>query len=117
MSRSAHAAFALALGMLAAAASQGVHAQKAKDTLRIAFKAPISTTNIYIDPQPETGLTTTAVYDALVNFDPRDGQIKPALAQSWQQLSPTVIEARLHQGVRFHDGAEATAEDVALKWQ
>jgi len=52
------------------------------------------------------------IFDTLVWSG--DGlQIEPRLAESWTQVEPTVWEFRLRRGVRFHDGSEFTAEDVA----
>lgn len=100
-----------AVACVAALVSPAV-AQKAQDTLRIAYKAPISTTDIYIDPQPETTLTSAAVYDTLIVFDSASKTFKPSLAESWTQVSPTVLEMKLRQGIKFHDGSAFTADDV-----
>ena len=43
------------------------HAQKAKDTLRLAFTDPIGSILIYEDSKPETGLVAGAVFDAQVD--------------------------------------------------
>lgn len=40
-------------------------------------------------------------------------QLEPRLAESWRQIEPTVWEFRLRRGVKFHDGSDFTAEDVA----
>lgn len=42
-----------------------------------------------------------------------DASIQPALAVSWERVSPTVWELRLRDGVRFHDGTLLTAEVVS----
>jgi peptide/nickel transport system substrate-binding protein len=54
------------------------------------------------------------MYDNLIRRDPRDGQtIIPDLAYKWD-ISPDgkVYTFYLRQGVKFHDGADFTAEDV-----
>jgi peptide/nickel transport system substrate-binding protein len=54
------------------------------------------------------------MYDNLIRRDPRDGQtIIPDLAQRWD-ISPDgkTYTFFLRQGVKFHDGADFTAEDV-----
>jgi peptide/nickel transport system substrate-binding protein len=54
------------------------------------------------------------MYDNLIRRDPRDGQtIIPDLADKWD-ISPDgkTYTFHLRRGVKFHDGADFTAEDV-----
>jgi peptide/nickel transport system substrate-binding protein len=54
------------------------------------------------------------MYDNLIRRDPRDGQtIIPDLASTWD-ITPDgkTYTFRLRRGVKFHDGADFTAEDV-----
>jgi peptide/nickel transport system substrate-binding protein len=54
------------------------------------------------------------MYDNLIRRDPRDGQtIIPDLAHAWD-ISPDgkTYTFHLRKGVKFHDGADFTAEDV-----
>jgi len=42
-----------------------------------------------------------------------DASIKPALAESWEQVSPTVWEFQLREGVLFQDGTALTPQVVS----
>ncbi len=59
---------------------------------------------------------TGHVYEKLVAFD-RDYKLAPALATSWERVSPTVMRFTLRRGVTFHDGAPFTARDVVFSIQ
>ncbi|CAH0172813.1 ABC transporter substrate-binding protein [Roseomonas sp. CECT 9278] len=52
------------------------------------------------------------VFDTLTHSGDRL-QIEPGLAESWSVVNPTTWEFRLRRGVKFHDGSDMTAEDVA----
>jgi ABC-type transport system substrate-binding protein len=59
------------------------------------------------------------MYDCLIRRDPRDGQtIIPDLAQRWE-VSPDGKRYTFHlrRGVKFHDGADLTAEDVKATFE
>jgi ABC-type transport system substrate-binding protein len=59
------------------------------------------------------------MYDCLIRRDPRDGQtIIPDLAQKWD-VSPDGKKYTFHirKGVKFHDGAELTANDVKATYE
>lgn len=52
------------------------------------------------------------IFDALVRKD-EHYEMKPWLAQSWEQPDPLTWVFHLRSGVRFHDGRPLEAEDVA----
>jgi peptide/nickel transport system substrate-binding protein len=52
------------------------------------------------------------VFDALTRVDDK-ARIIPGLATSWKAVDPTTWEFKLRKGVKFHDGSEFTADDVA----
>ena len=63
--------------------------------------------------------TQGPMYDTLLRRDPRDGQtIIPDLAQRWE-ISPDGRRYTFHlrKGVKFHDGADFTAEDVKATYE
>jgi len=68
-----------------------------------------------IDPHGQNHQTTHAflqqIYESLVRYDDKY-QIEPALATAWEQISPTQMRFALRKGVKFHDGAPFTADDV-----
>lgn len=53
------------------------------------------------------------IFDTLVAKDAQ-GRLKPSLAESWRAVDELTWEFRLRKGVRFHDGTEFTAADVAF---
>src|SRR3989475_5648790 len=59
------------------------------------------------------------MYDLLIRRDPRDGQtINPDLAQRWE-IAPDGKKYTFHlrHGVKFHDGADFTADDVKATYE
>lgn len=55
-----------------------------------------------------------SLFDTLILTDYRDGgALKPNLASSWTIESPRSILFTLREGVKFHDGGEMTADDIA----
>jgi peptide/nickel transport system substrate-binding protein len=94
-------------------------AQKSADTLRFAFQDAIQTADAVADPKPETRITTQAVFDSLVWYDPMSGEYKPALAESWTRHDDRTIDFKLRRDVKWHDGSAFTADDVvySYNWQ
>ena len=58
---------------------------------------------------------TSNVYEPLVARDRNLGLV-PGLATSWKQTSPNVWRFELRKGVKFHDGAPFTADDVLFSF-
>ena len=55
-----------------------------------------------------------SIFETLVKTDYRDGgKLKPGLATAWKIESPRSILFTLRKGVKYHNGEELTAEDVA----
>ncbi|TSE24868.1 Heme-binding protein A [Tepidimonas sediminis] len=58
-----------------------------------------------------------AVYESLVYYNSKTFKVEPLLAQGWREISPTQIRFTLRKGVKFHDGAPLTADDVVFSVQ
>ena len=70
-----------------------------------------------LDPHSQNeGLNIVAnlwVYDGLLRYSEKF-ELMPALATSWEQVSPTVWRFKLREGVKFHDGSAFTSDDVVF---
>ncbi|MPZ43840.1 MAG: ABC transporter substrate-binding protein [Betaproteobacteria bacterium] len=53
------------------------------------------------------------IFGTLVQKDERQ-RPKPGLAESWRPIDDLTWEFKLRKGVKFHDGSDFTAEDVAF---
>ena len=93
-------------------ATQAVSAK----TLRWASQGDPQTADPHSQNEGLTNLFSAGVHDTLVM---RDNSLKlvPGLATSWQQVNPTTWRFTLRQGVKFHDGAPFTADDVVFTWE
>ena len=73
-----------------------------------------------MDPQSQNEALTNSmngqVYETLVQRD-RKLAIVPGLATGWEQPNPLTWRFRLRPGVKFHDGAPLTADDVVFSVQ
>ncbi len=89
-------------------------AARAQDPLRIAFADPVSS----LDPQLNNNAGDRSVdlffFDLLINNN--DNALQPGLATSWRATSPLTWEFELRQGVKWHDGADFTADDVVFSY-
>jgi peptide/nickel transport system substrate-binding protein len=86
-----------------------VHAQE----LRIAMGADVTSADPhFVNLFPNNNIAWH-VFDCLVRLD-ADSRLIPGLAESWKTINPTTWEFKLRRGVKFHDGTDFTAEDVAF---
>jgi peptide/nickel transport system substrate-binding protein len=96
---------ALALG--AAWPAAGLHAQE----LRVGLASePTSIDPLYHTLTPNNAVARE-IFDTLVGQDERQRMV-PALALSWKPVDETTWEFKLRPGVKFHDGAPLTPDDV-----
>lgn len=115
------AAWGLVLVLLASACTDGdeVTAPVANPeatrggTIVVGITQPgsIEPTNAY---ESQGSLVVSTICDPLIQLQPETGELQPAIARSWQiSDSGRRITLRLRRDVRFHNGEELTAEDVA----
>src|SRR5437879_9329287 len=99
--------FMVAITLLAALASTA-HAQ-----IQITISQPAEATTM--DPGRSTQVLTVNyfynLYDTLTRWD-NTMRLQPGLATSWKNVIEATWEFTLRQGVKFHDGAPLTVEDV-----
>ena len=101
----------LAAALLAAALLAGMPA--AAQTLRWASQGDPMTMDPHAQNEGLTNSMNQQVYERLVGRD-RQLAIVPGLATDWQQVSPLVWRFKLRPGVKFHDGAAFSADDVVF---
>jgi peptide/nickel transport system substrate-binding protein len=87
-------------------------ANKANDTLKVAFTKELESADFYFTSAREGVLLSRSVWDGLLYRDAKTGEYKGNLATSWKRLDNTTIEFKLREGVKFHDGEEFDADDV-----
>lgn len=58
-----------------------------------------------------------SIFESLIDTDKQgDLSLRPGLADSWKRIDGRTIEFNLRKGVKFHNGEEMTAEDVAFSF-
>ena len=104
----------LAVGAASLLAGTGAAlAGKANDTFVWATSTEIGPPDLYYGNQREVLIIAYAQCDSLLHRDPVSNDYKPLLAETWTWLDPTTLELTLRKGVKFHDGREFGAQDVA----
>jgi len=85
-------------------------------SLRWASQGEISTLDPHANNESFNNNQNNQVYDLLAERGKVYSQIVPALALSWESVSPTQWIVKLRRGVRFHDGTPFTADDVVFSY-
>lgn len=103
-------------GRLPKAAAAAVEPRRG-GTLKVGLDGEIDT----IDPHKSVTIVGFQVYrqlyEALVHANTRLDGMVPMLAERWEQPDPTTYVFHLRRGVRFHNGKELKAEDVAFSFE
>lgn len=87
-------------------------------TLRWARSGDSLTLDPHAQNEGPTHTLAHQMYEPLLHRD-MAGQITPALATSWKALddNPNIWRFELRKGVKFHDGAAMTADDVVYSFK
>ena len=99
---------ALGATVLAVALATPVAAQE----LKIAVAADVTSMDPHFFNLFPNNNVAEHIFDKLVQMD-ADSRMIPGIATSWKAIDPTTWEFKLRKGIKFHDGSELTAEDVA----
>jgi len=105
--------------MLAATLIAGpAWAGKKDDTLNIALEKELENVDRYFNTAREGIVFARHVYDNLLYRDPVTYEYKGLLAESYKWVDDTTMELVLRKGVKFHNGASFSADDVVymLNW-
>ena len=80
-------------------------------TLVMASSAPITSVDPHYHTFGPNASLDSHMFEPLIDMDAAQRPI-PSLAESWTLIDPRTWELKLRRGVKFHSGAEFTAEDV-----
>jgi peptide/nickel transport system substrate-binding protein len=99
--------------LLAAASSLAFAGGAAAQTLTIAVGAPVTSIDPHYHNLSPNNALAEHLFDGLTGTDSR-ARLVPRLAESWRAVDDTTWEFKLRPGVKFHNGNDFTAEDVAF---
>jgi len=104
---------ALTLGVALATAVLAVSPAGAAPAgeVKIGLAAEPNTFDPHLTVGRNTQIFIVNVYDGLTARDAQ-GNLVPALAESWKRLNPTTWQFVLRKGVKFHNGDDFNAESV-----
>jgi peptide/nickel transport system substrate-binding protein len=101
--------FAGILFSIAALATAAASAQN----LSLAIRAPVTSIDPHYHNVSPNQSMASHLFDALTDMD-ATAHVVPGLAESWRRIDDQTWEFKLRQGVKFHNGVEFTADDVAF---
>ncbi len=90
----------------------GAHADKASDTVNMAFQRELESVDIYFNTAREGILLARSLWDSLLYRDPETGEYKGNLASEWTWIDDVTLELKLREGITFHNGEPFNADDV-----
>ncbi|MBL8834676.1 MAG: ABC transporter substrate-binding protein [Alphaproteobacteria bacterium] len=108
--RAAHSSAVLALLVFLVLSALGTVAPQAQ-TLRAGISTAATTPDPHVLDNGGNNTLYSNIYERLTRLDERQ-RVTPGLATSWRTIDDRTWEFELRQGVRFHNGAAFTADDV-----
>src|SRR5262245_5665398 len=103
-----------AAAALAALAAGPALADKRDNTVRFAYDQVIENVDPYFNNVRLGVILGANVWDTLLYRDPETNEYKGQLATSWKWLDDKRLELELRKGVKFHNGEDFDADDVAF---
>jgi peptide/nickel transport system substrate-binding protein len=103
---------ALAAAILAGLATPAA-AGKRDNTLKIAADQVPENIDPYFNNVRIGVIINHHVWDQLIYRDPKTNEYKGLLSTSWKWIDDKTLEFQLRQGVKFHNGEDFDADDVA----
>lgn len=116
MLRRTVAATAVAAAASLTAIPDAALAGKQDDTLRVAFAEEILNLDYLYTTKREYIILAELTDATLFDLDPETQEYNPAVATEWEWIDDTTLDVTLREGVKFHDGSDLTAEDVAYTY-
>ena len=101
--------------LMALAAAAVVCSVGSAKTLTIGVSAGAQSMDPYFINNDDTNSILTNIFDPLIMFD-KDLNPVSALAESWENPTPTEWVLKLRKGVTFHNGNTFTADDVIFSY-
>lgn len=96
-----------------AGTSAGGSATGEKDTLVVALQGEPSTLDAQYADDTNMFWVTWQINEGLVCYNGETLEIEPLLATAWENVDDTTWKFTIREGVKFHDGTDMTAADVA----
>ena len=110
---------ALALGAAAALPRFAIAQADSRPTISIAVQRIANSNTLdLLREQSNVGERTSLMFtERLIDLDYRGNLAQvPSLATGWRRIDDTTVELKLREGVKFHNGDDFTAEDVAFSF-
>ncbi|MDF2892087.1 MAG: extracellular solute-binding protein family 5 [Clostridia bacterium] len=89
--------------------------KEVKDTIVIAQGADAKSLDPYGTTDSPAGRVMSSIFDTLVTRDD-EGNVAPCLAESWEVVDDKTYIFHLRKGVKFHNGEEFKASDIAFSF-
>jgi peptide/nickel transport system substrate-binding protein len=103
------------LGLLLVLAA-GCRPERPPDGITVLLEAPPDSLDDRFALAASGQRIAQLIAPGLITFDDTSTPV-PALSESFQQLTPTLVEFTLRPGLTFHDGTALTAEDVRATYE
>ena len=98
--------------VLAMTVAGAASADKANDTLNVAFTKELENVDSYFNSSREGVVLQRAIWDGLIYRDPDTNEYEGNLATEWNWIDDVTLELKLREDVTFHNGEKFNADDV-----